>query len=189
MASFFHAGVLMTSYEEPQNKRFKDFFKVLSLSLARDGLPYISTMEARKVSAALLAVWRFEGDADKQRLLRQLALLNASYHGGKNQWCNGVAVDLCGDQFALLVISLAVGWAVCYLQSAAAAPQQGGRGTELQLIIKHSTALRVAAGCWGLLQAPAALHAAWCCNAALAKVADVITFVITLHADFTTVTL
>jgi hypothetical protein len=43
------AGVLMTSYEEPQNKRLKDFFKVLSLSLARDGLPYISTMEARKV--------------------------------------------------------------------------------------------------------------------------------------------
>lgn len=41
-------GVLMTSYEEPQNKRLKDFFKVLSLSLARDGLPYISTMEARK---------------------------------------------------------------------------------------------------------------------------------------------
>jgi hypothetical protein len=43
------AGVLMTSYEEPQNRRLKDFFKVLSLSLARDGLPYISTMEARKV--------------------------------------------------------------------------------------------------------------------------------------------
>eukprot|EP00882_Tetradesmus_deserticola_P012072 GHRQ01012787.1.p1 GENE.GHRQ01012787.1~~GHRQ01012787.1.p1 ORF type:complete len:335 (+),score=143.27 GHRQ01012787.1:127-1131(+) len=41
-------GVLMTSYEEPQNKRLKDFFKVLSLSLARDGLPYISTMEARR---------------------------------------------------------------------------------------------------------------------------------------------
>lgn len=43
------AGVLMTSYEEPANRRLKDFFKVLSLSLARDGLPYISTMEARKV--------------------------------------------------------------------------------------------------------------------------------------------
>lgn len=41
-------GVLMTSYEEPANRRLKDFFKVLSLSLARDGLPYISTMEARK---------------------------------------------------------------------------------------------------------------------------------------------
>jgi hypothetical protein len=50
------AGVLMTSYEEPQNKRLKDFFKVLSLSLARDGLPYISTMEARKVRAACRSI-------------------------------------------------------------------------------------------------------------------------------------
>eukprot|EP00878_Enallax_costatus_P002549 GHUV01002731.1.p1 GENE.GHUV01002731.1~~GHUV01002731.1.p1 ORF type:complete len:355 (+),score=97.23 GHUV01002731.1:235-1299(+) len=41
-------GVLMTSYEEPENRRLKDFFKVLSLSLAKDGLPYISTMEARE---------------------------------------------------------------------------------------------------------------------------------------------
>ncbi|KIY93948.1 gamma-glutamyl hydrolase [Monoraphidium neglectum] len=39
-------GVLMTSYEE--NPKLKDFFKVLSLSLDRKGLPYISTMEARK---------------------------------------------------------------------------------------------------------------------------------------------
>ncbi|KAI8471106.1 MAG: hypothetical protein J3K34DRAFT_244588 [Monoraphidium minutum] len=39
-------GVVMPSYEE--NPRFKEFFKVLSLSLDRKGLPYISTMEARK---------------------------------------------------------------------------------------------------------------------------------------------
>ena len=37
----------MPSYEE--NPKLKEFFKVLSLSLDRKGLPYISTMEARKV--------------------------------------------------------------------------------------------------------------------------------------------
>ncbi len=41
----------MTSYEEADNAPLKDFFKVLSLSLARDGQPYISTMEARRVRA------------------------------------------------------------------------------------------------------------------------------------------
>jgi hypothetical protein len=41
----------MTSYEA--NPALKDFFKVLSLSLDRNGLPYISTMEARKVGAVL----------------------------------------------------------------------------------------------------------------------------------------
>lgn len=46
----------MTSYEEPQNKPLKDFFKVLSLSLAKDGLPYISTMEARKVGRGLTSI-------------------------------------------------------------------------------------------------------------------------------------
>jgi hypothetical protein len=40
-------GVLPQAYEE--NPKFKDFFKVLSLSLDRKGLPYISTLEARKV--------------------------------------------------------------------------------------------------------------------------------------------
>jgi hypothetical protein len=45
------SGVLMTSYEE--NPKLKDFFKVLSLSLDRKGLPYISTMEARKVGEGL----------------------------------------------------------------------------------------------------------------------------------------
>lgn len=38
-------GLLMTAYEE--NPRLKDFFKVLSLSLDKAGLPYISTIEAR----------------------------------------------------------------------------------------------------------------------------------------------
>jgi hypothetical protein len=41
------AGVLTTAFEE--NKRLADFFKVLSLSLDKKGLPYISTMEAHKV--------------------------------------------------------------------------------------------------------------------------------------------
>jgi gamma-glutamyl hydrolase len=40
-------GVLMPSHAE--NAALRDFFKVLSLSLDRDGQPYISTMEARKV--------------------------------------------------------------------------------------------------------------------------------------------
>lgn len=39
-------GLLSTTYEE--NPRLKDFFKVLSLSMDRKGLPYVSTMEARK---------------------------------------------------------------------------------------------------------------------------------------------
>eukprot|EP00879_Flechtneria_rotunda_P026138 GHRR01027844.1.p2 GENE.GHRR01027844.1~~GHRR01027844.1.p2 ORF type:complete len:105 (-),score=37.59 GHRR01027844.1:701-1015(-) len=49
-----HYGLLMTSFENSQPLR--DFFKVLSLSLARDGLPYVSTMEAHKASIARQAV-------------------------------------------------------------------------------------------------------------------------------------
>lgn len=43
------AGVLMQAYEE--NPRLKKFFKVLSLSIDKKGLPYISTMESYDVSS------------------------------------------------------------------------------------------------------------------------------------------
>ena len=43
-------GLLSTAVEE--NRKLKDFFKVLSLSMDHKGLPYISTMEARKARTA-----------------------------------------------------------------------------------------------------------------------------------------